>query len=219
MTFQPEPLSARKVRWLLGGSAALATLITLGAILPAEYNRDPLGIGRATGIAALWAPAEVKLDARAAQVPSATRQSGPIRTIEVTIPLGPGGDPAGRDQLEYKVWLPRGGAALYTWQAEGASQPDDFYAEFHGHTSARQGTMTVAEYRKESEIADSGALTAPFEGIHGWYFLNTSERPLTVRLRVTGFFHTIAPGDPGNEAGIIASEVPPGGAAPHSPSR
>jgi hypothetical protein len=148
----------------------------VGAVLPAEFNRDPLGIGRATGIAALWAPDEVRIDPAAGQLPPASVQRGAIRTLEIEIPLGAGGDPAGKDQLEYKVRLPRGGAMLYSWQAEGAKAADEFYAEFHGHTLAEGDKMTVAEYRKESETANSGALTAAFDGIHGWYFLNTSER-------------------------------------------
>ncbi|HOB14485.1 MAG TPA: hypothetical protein PK680_05825 [Novosphingobium sp.] len=204
MTEAIQPMSARRMAWLLGGATALAALITLGAVLPAEFNRDPLGIGKATGIAALWAPDEVRIDPAAGQQPAASAQGGPIRTLEIAIPLGPGGDPAGKDQLEYKVRLPRGGAMLYSWQAEGAKVADDFYAEFHGHTLAEHGKMTVAEYRKVSETANSGALTAPFAGIHGWYFLNTSERPVTVHLKVTGFFDPVAPGAPGNEAGLTA---------------
>lgn len=202
MTEKTQPMSRRQMAGLLGGAAGIAALITLGAILPAEFNRDPLGLGKVTGIAALWAPDEVRIVPTTGQPAAASAQSGPIRTLEIAIPLGPGGDPAGKDQLEYKVHLPRGGAMLYSWQAEGAKVADDFYAEFHGHTLADHGTMTVAEYRKVSETANSGALTAPFDGIHGWYFLNTSERPVTVRLKVTGFFEPVAPGAPGNEAGL-----------------
>lgn len=204
MTETIQPMSARRMAALLGGAAGLAALITLGAVLPAEFNRDPLGIGKATGIAALWAPDEIMVDPAAGGQAAASTQSGPIRTLEIAIPLGAGGDPAGKDQLEYKVRLPRGGAMLYSWQADGARSADEFYAEFHGHTEAQGTAMTVAEYRKESETANSGALTAPFEGIHGWYFLNTSERPVTVRLKVTGFFEAIQPGKPGNEAGLGA---------------
>lgn len=64
--------------------------------------------------------------------------------------------------------------------------------------------MTVAEYRKESGVSDKGTLTAPLDGIHGWYFLNTAEGPVRVKLRMTGFFDVIPPGEPGNEAGITA---------------
>lgn len=128
-------------------------------------------------------------------MPPASVQRGAIRTLEIEIPLGAGGDPAGKDQLEYKVRLPRGGAMLYSWQAEGAKAADEFYAEFHGHTLAEGDKMTVAEYRKETEDrANSGALTAAFDGIHGWLFLNTSERPVKVRLKVTGFFEPVPPG-------------------------
>ena len=202
------PSSRRRMALMLGRAIALAALVTLGGILPAEYNRDPLGLGRLTGISALWAPEELHLDAASQQMASASLQTGPLQSLEVEIPLGPGGDPAGKDQLEYKVRLPKGGAILYRWEAVGARQADEFYAEFHGHTEGKGEAMTVAEYRKESEVANSGALTAPFAGIHGWYFLNTSEKPVTVRLKVVGFFTVIAPGAAGNEAAITGKLAP-----------
>lgn len=204
MTHDARITTPRDGVLLLGSAIGVAALIVLGAVLPAEYNRDPLGLGRLTGVAALFSPDEVKLAQGSADTASAHSQTRTIRTLEVAIPLGVGGDAGGADQLEYKVALRRGDVMLYAWHVEGASLPDDFYSEFHGHTLVSTSKMTVAEYRKESGISDTGSLTAPFDGIHGWYFLNTSEKPVTVRLRVTGFFEPIAPGQPGNESGITA---------------
>jgi hypothetical protein len=205
--YHQAPVSRGRAALLLAGAAGAAALILIGAVLPAEFNYDPLGIGKATGIAALWAPEEVKIGPDTGGMASARSLAGPIRTIEADIPLGPGGDPAGGDQIEYKAHLAKGATYLYEWSVKGASAPDDVYSEFHGHTLGKGGSMTVAEYRKASGIADRGALTAPFDGIHGWYFLNTSERKVTVRLRITGFFDVIPPGAPGNEGGIIAKLV------------
>lgn len=203
MTSEIRITSRRGAALLLGTAFSAAALIVLGGVLPAEYNRDPLGLGHLTGIGALWSPEEVKLVSGASVTPPSRSQTRSIRTLEVEIPLGAGGDPGGGDQLEYKVGLRRGDTMLYDWRVDGASVPDDFYSEFHGHTLAQAGKMTVAEYRKESSVTDRGSLAAPFDGIHGWYFLNTSEKPVTVRLRVTGFFELIPPGQAGNEAGIV----------------
>jgi len=36
-----------------------------------------------------------------------------------------------------------------------------------------------------------GALTAPFEGTHGWYFRNQGEAPLTVKVKTWGFYEDL----------------------------
>ena len=33
-----------------------------------------------------------------------------------------------------------------------------------------------------------GSLVAPFDGQHGWYFLNLAQGPITIDLTVTGYF-------------------------------
>ena len=33
----------------------------------------------------------------------------------------------------------------------------------------------------------NGSLVAPFKGEHGWYWLNVSEKPVTITLTVTGY--------------------------------
>jgi hypothetical protein len=34
-------------------------------------------------------------------------------------------------------------------------------------------------------------LVAPFDGEHGWYWLNLSEQPVTIKLTVNGFHEKI----------------------------
>ena len=33
----------------------------------------------------------------------------------------------------------------------------------------------------------NGSLVAPFKGEHGWYWVNASEKPVTITLTVTGY--------------------------------
>ena len=35
----------------------------------------------------------------------------------------------------------------------------------------------------------SGTLTAPFPGIHGWYWENTTDKEVTVTLKSAGFYN------------------------------
>ena len=34
----------------------------------------------------------------------------------------------------------------------------------------------------------TGSYTAPFTGIHGWYWQNRTDKPVTLKLSATGFF-------------------------------
>jgi hypothetical protein len=65
--------------------------------------------------------------------------------------------------------------------------------------------MTVATYKQATGTSANGALTAPFDGLYGWFFQNQSINPVVVRVKISGFYELIPPGDIGNEAGIIAN--------------
>jgi hypothetical protein len=110
-----------------------------------------------------------------------------FRTDTVDIPIrGNDGD------LEYKIGMKAGDTVVYSWEVMQTIMPDELYSEFHGHTEPVGGTGTLMYYRKATGTSDHGTLTAPFEGIHGWYLQNQSERPVVIRLRMAGFY-TIIP--------------------------
>lgn len=196
------------------GAAALAALIVLGAVLPAEFNRDPLGLGKLTGLSRLWAPDEKSVDAKGGATALAHEYDAPFRTDTVEIPLGDFMAGAEASELEYKVRMKKGATLIYSWTVEGATDPRDFHFDQHGHTTPAPGQpMTVATYRQAFGLRQQGALTAPFDGIQGWQFSNSSEKPVVVKLRLAGFYELIPGGQPGNEAGIIPN-VPAAQARP-----
>lgn len=201
------PPSRGRILLLTGSAAAAALLILFAGIIPAEFGRDPLGLGRVTGIARLWSPAEQVVVPSAAAVPSARSFATSLRSDVIDIPLKVSGDPGHGDEIEYKVRLNAGGAYVYSWDVQGIADPEEFYTEFHGHTTASGKPMTVAYYRKATGTADHGVLTAPFDGVHGWFFQNQSLTAVTVKLRLAGFYDLIPDGQPGNEAGLHAREV------------
>lgn len=204
--------SRRTLLYSIGGAMAVAIVIIFGAVLPAEYNQDPLGLGHATGLSRLWAPKETVVSPDAAGGPSARREQAAFRTDTFVIPLAADGDEARRNALEYKVRLPKGGTLVYSWQAEGLGAPEDLMFDFHGHTVAAEakGAVSVADYEKGSGASANGSLTAPVDGIHGWYLRNRSDRPIKVRLKLSGFYQLVPAGEEGNLAGIQpAAEAQP----------
>jgi len=210
MTIRAEvraPGARRRFLTLVTGIVLGGGLIVAGAILPAEFGRDPLGIGRLTGISELWRPAEIRYVADGVAAPSHD-YPGTFRSDTIMIPIADF-ESGKAYELEYKVRMRRGATLIYSWAVSGAAIPEDFYSEFHGHTVEAGKTMTVADYRKANGLAAHGALVAPFDGVHGWYFQNSAAGPVVVRLRLSGYYDLIPPGEVGNEAGIVAGSASP----------
>ncbi len=202
----PDPQAPSKRTLLLstGVAAITAAVIVFAAVLPAEYNKDPLGLGRATGLSRLWAPDEELVATDAATGPSARREQAVFRTDTFEIPLAADGDEGRRNALEFKVVLPKGATLVYSWQAEGLEVPEDLIFDFHGHTVAAQakGAVSVADYERGGGAGANGSLVAPIDGIHGWYFRNRSAQPIKVRLKLSGFYLLVPGGQEGNLADI-----------------
>jgi len=209
-----RPMAKGRLIAAIAGALLLAGLIVLGVILPAEFNRDPLGIGKLSGLSRLWAPDEKTADAKEGGVARAREYDIPFRTDVVEIPLGDFLAGADKSELEYKVRMPKDATLTYSWEVVGTTEPRDLHFDQHGHTTPAPGQpMTVSTYRQGFGLKQQGALTAPFDGIQGWQFSNSSEKPVVVKLRLAGFYELIPPGQPGNEAGIVAN-VPAAQARP-----
>ncbi len=114
-------------------------------------------------------------------------QAREYRSDLIDIPLEAYGE------LEYKLGMNAGDSIVYRWDALEMASPNLLYAEFHGHTE-RVGDAPgdLMFYRKASGGNESGALTAPFAGIHGWYLKNDTDRAIVVRLSVAGFYELLA---------------------------
>jgi hypothetical protein len=203
---ETAPPTQRKTLMLTGSAIVAGALVLFGGLIPAEYGRDPTGLGKLTGISALWSPAEIIVDAT---VTASAAQSypAPFRSDVISIPLGVEGSEQ-TSELEYKVHMPKGATLIYSWEVPGIAESTEFYTEFHGHTLESREKMTVADYRKATGTKDNGALVAPFDGIHGWYVQNQSVKPVTMTLRLSGFYSLIPAGQPGNEAGLAARQGP-----------
>ena len=76
-----------------------------------------------------------------------------------------------------------GEAMVYSW----AVDHDTVYYDFHGEPS--NDPKHATRYREEQEnTKGNGAFVAPFEGIHGWFWLNLSAKPIVITLKMSGFY-------------------------------
>jgi hypothetical protein len=86
--------------------------------------------------------------------------------------------------VEYKYRLEEGQTMVFAWKSSGPVR-----AEMHSQDDAAPvGTAEFFEVLPEA-TEGHGTYTAPFSGIHGWYWENLNiADPITVRIRTAGFF-------------------------------
>ena len=73
----------------------------------------------------------------------------------------------------------------FSWQV---GNNDKVYADYHGHDPSF-GAEFFVRYKEDQESnSGNGTLTAPFDGEHGWFWLNINDHPVTISLSVTGYF-------------------------------
>jgi hypothetical protein len=162
----------------------VAGLVLVTIVLPAEYGVDPLGTGARLGLLPLGLVGEQveALNNSAASRDSARNvvvasEERPLHEETVEFKIDP------HDFVEYKYRLDTGQALLYSWNATAAVNCE-LHAEPDG---APRGYAESFEKRPNTQQA-SGTFIAPFSGIHGWYWENTSDQPVTVMLKSAGFY-------------------------------
>lgn len=179
----PSPSALAKAT---GGAVIAAAAILTLFVLPAEYGIDPTGVGTALGLTGMVAgkpeaASAAAGPAKARDIPTPTKdsisRSTPWRQDEMTISLPP------HSGQEVKAHMQKGDSFIFNWTSSGPIK-----AEMHGEElNAADDAFT--DYWKELEISGGqGDFTAPFGGIHGWYFRNKGETPVTVTVKTVGFY-------------------------------
>ena len=74
----------------------------------------------------------------------------------------------------------------YEWITDGEPLYFDLHGEPEGDTTGYFESYTIAT---SDEM--KGSFTAPFAGSHGWYWKNTTNKPISVQLMVKGEYTVI----------------------------
>jgi hypothetical protein len=122
------------------------------------------------------APGEERADTVAA------RQVNPYRTdtMEIVIPAGRG--------LEVKTHLAKGAALVYFWKT---TKGEAVLHDFHGEPVDAEEDEFESFIEDKAASESRGVLIAPFTGLHGWYWKNTSSTPVTLVLQASGFYKDV----------------------------
>lgn len=157
---------ARKILAASAAALLIAALLLVTVVLPAEYGWDPLGTGEALGVTDLAEATDSPL----------TKQGDVWRSDKITFQLAP------FEAVEYKYRLSNGATLLFNWQADGELLYD-MHAEPDGVAPGY-----AQSFSKNRANESSGSYTAPFGGIHGWFWQNRGQEDVSLTLETRGFY-------------------------------
>lgn len=155
------------------GALLIGLLVLFIAVLPAEYNIDPTGLGTRLGLTVL-APSQAKQANVTKKSPIIGSHKSAAGSM-VQLALAPS------QGLEYKLTMQAGDQVTYEWLTDGAELYVDVHGEPADDTSGYFKSYTIA-----TAAEMSGSFIAPFTGSHGWYFRNDSDAEVQIQLFYDG---------------------------------
>jgi hypothetical protein len=200
---QPN-LSASQIKKATLIALISALVIAVVAVLPAQYGKDFTGLGKVLGFSRLYQ----KHDEVAEKLAEKTTTTTPVKILTLAnvgskpdAVKPPEADlPAPKKQydsrndstkiiiparkgLEYKIKVLKHGQVKYAWHTnEGV-----LFVDFHGDVKT---DMKDVDYYESFAVANSsnmaGSFIAPYEGKHGWYFKNKTEKDIEVSISMKG---------------------------------
>jgi hypothetical protein len=180
----PQGPSTRTLVKATAIALVVASVLLVTIVFPAEYGIDPLGTGQALGLSALSGGTQVETPVAPPQgeklIPT---QEGPFALYPAEYKydsrefvLGP------YEYVEYKYHLEQGATMLFSWNASG-----DVIHDFHGDPDGAPSTAAQS-FDKRGRRQAAGTFSAPFSGIHGWYWENPGGETINVRVTTSGFY-------------------------------
>ena len=195
----PHP-SSRQLLKATAVASAVAAVILITAVLPAEHGIDPTGIGNALGLttlngasddaasAPLAASPEVRSPGSVAEnaLPARAEQETviisdvPFRSDEMSLTLQP------NEGKEIKASMRKGEQFVFRWKATGGKVNFDMHGE-----RVNAGADFTSYWKDTQQSAAQGIFVAPFDGTHGWFWRNRGNQPVTVTVNVSGFYASL----------------------------
>lgn len=170
-----------KLPWIIVILLVLVGAVAVLFVLPAETGYDPTGVGEKLGLTEIADPVgEETLRGNERmenqEVLVVTDVAAPIDGVidSWEYELAP------FESIEFKYTIPEGATMAFSWQATG-----ELHYDMHAHPFDG-GTAMTESYAIGDASAMAGTYTAPFSGIHGWFWQNRSLDNVTLRLEASG---------------------------------
>jgi len=202
----PQAPSLAKILLATVVAFIVAAIVLVVAVLPAEYGIDPLGTGKMLGLTDL---------AKAGEQPGAAAAPSPdgAPVIAPVLVQSPTGDAptykntfiaqpsrykidsremvlAPDEGMEIKYNMKKGAGLIFSWTAS-AKLAYEFHGEPNKKPEGKGGTDYYETYELDDKVGKDqshATFIAPTTGIHGWFWHNTTQEPVTLKLVSAGFY-------------------------------
>jgi hypothetical protein len=213
---QPLPSTATLLK-ATAIAIAVAGVLLVTIVMPAEYGIDPTGVGTRLGLTTLATidadagdaaapppvPANTDLSAdiqarNAAETARATQAFGANdkQTFAAQALAPVAADKPVRTDTMTVTLAPGKGTEVKMLLDTGEgvvyrwTADADVAIDMHGERPTKKGPWTSYSVQAAQRSA-AGTFTAPFDGTHGWYWENRSTTPVNVTVEVTGFHEAL----------------------------
>jgi len=167
---------------------AVAFILIVVVVLPAEYGSDPTGMGKILGLKEMG---EIKMSLLDESHKESSQQNTTssieidhteevmvnniINKDVVEITIEPG------QAIEIKLEMRSGSLVQYEWKTIKGG------LNYNLHGDGYKGSQQFISYKKGRMVpSDSGELKAEFDGYHGWFWRNREKFSVTVSLQTSG---------------------------------
>tara|TARA_B100000959_G_scaffold261472_1_gene299043 strand:+ start:349 stop:957 length:609 start_codon:yes stop_codon:yes gene_type:complete len=167
---------------------AVAFILIVVVVLPAEYGSDPTGMGKILGLKEMG---EIKMSLLDESHKESSQQNttssieidhteevivnNTINKDVVEITIEPG------QAIEIKLEMRSGSLVQYEWKTIKGG------LNYNLHGDGYKGSQQFISYKKGRMVSsDSGELKAEFDGYHGWFWRNREKFSVTVNLQTSG---------------------------------
>ena len=166
---------------------AIAGVLFLCVVIPAEYGTDPTGVGKLLGLKKMGEiKAKLKIEAinedqklheniSTNEEKKESFQKSIIKKDITEFVIAPD------DAIEIKLEMQQGSSVKYKWTT------NDRGLNYNLHGDGYKGLQKSTTYKKgRMTTTDNGELKAEFDGYHGWFWRNRNSETVNVILETDG---------------------------------
>lgn len=165
----------------------VAGVLLVTTVLPFEYGIDPTGLGAKMGLTKSApavetgdVPAQTSGNLLSSSLGPVWKSASAFRSDSLELVLQPD------EGAEIKAKMQAGERFVFSWQVQGGQVSFDMHGE-----PPNAGDEFSSYWRGNGSSSAHGAFEAPFEGTHGWYWHNSGDGPVTVRVTTNGYYQTL----------------------------
>lgn len=87
---------------------------------------------------------------------------------------------------EIKALMKKGEQFVFAWTSDGGKNNFDMHGE-----QPNAGKAFISYWKDKQQTSANGTFVAPFDGTNGWHLRNRGDKPVTIKVKVSGFYNKL----------------------------